>query len=177
MGELMIITYIGIDPGQNGGIACLCSGLLKTVKMPTDEHDLAERLHIICGMRGRNAVVIEQQIPRPTVFFDPSTRQMKSSILKSTCILYAQYMQIRMALTTLNQPFLAQVPETWQRELGLPHKKQKRSDNVWKNVLKAKAQELFPNHKVTLWNADAILLAEYCRRFHTPSLQNKRNIL
>lgn len=36
--------------------------------------------------------------------------------------------------------------------------------DAFKNRLKAKAQQLFPQAKVTLATADAILLAEYCRR-------------
>lgn len=32
---------------------------------------------------------------------------------------------------------------------------------VWKNKLKGEAQRLFPSLSVTLWNADAILMANY----------------
>jgi len=178
-------AYLGIDNGSNGGIALLYQGVPITHKIPDDEKDLLELLKEVArkyigtstlGTRYTTVAAIEQQIPRPTVFFDKSIGKMKSSILKSTCTLYAEYMQTRICLLTAGIPFQAVVPETWQKEIGLPHKKQTRSDNTWKNVLKDKAQELFPDHKVTLWNADAILITEYCRRIHSPSLRRTKAI-
>ena len=53
-------------------------------------------------------------------------------------------------------------PKTWQKALDL--KKGKMSKTPWKNLLKAKAQELFPNQKVTLATADALLILEFARR-------------
>lgn len=170
-------TYLGIDNGSSGGIAILDNGRLETIKMPTNEQTMWDTFSQIKERHPRIVAVLEQQIPRPTVFFDPSIGKMKSSILKSTCILYAGYMQTRICLVALDIPFQPTVPETWQKEIGLPHKKQTRSDNKWKNALKQKAQSLFPDHKVTLWNADAILIAEYCRRLHSPSLRRTRAIL
>jgi hypothetical protein len=35
---------------------------------------------------------------------------------------------------------------------------------AWKNKLKARASELFPNETVTLWNADALLILDAARR-------------
>lgn len=173
-------VYIGIDNGSCGGIAILLGNQLRTIKMPESEKDLLGTFAFEKARFERQLIpvvaTIEQQIPRPTVFFNPRLGQTQSSILKSTCILYAQYMQTRIALLATGIPFQAVVPETWQTEIGLPHKKQTRSDNAWKNVLKQKAQQLFPEHKVTLWNADAILLAEYCRRIHSPSIRRTKAI-
>lgn len=172
------IHYLGIDPGQSGGLALYHpqTKTLATFKIPKSEESLVFLFDQIKHLGGRIVATIEQQIPRPTVYFDPRTQKLQSSILKSTCILYANYMQLRTALRCFGIPFQAVVPETWQAEMSLGHKRQSRSDNKWKNVLKNKALELFPDHKVTLWNADAILLAEYCYRFHTPSSIHRRHI-
>ena len=35
-----------------------------------------------------------------------------------------------------------------------------------KNYLKQLAQQMYPDHKVTLYNADAILLANYIKKTH-----------
>ena len=51
-------------------------------------------------------------------------------------------------------------PQKWQAELGCRSKGDK-------NVTKAKAQELWPNEKITHANADAMLIAEYARRMVT----------
>lgn len=67
------------------------------------------------------------------------------------------YGGLRMALVAARIPFVEVVPRKWQGALGCLTKGDK-------NVSKRKAQELFPNIKVTHTIADALLLAEYCRR-------------
>jgi hypothetical protein len=54
-------------------------------------------------------------------------------------------------------------PQTWMKTYMLKKDKGE-SNTAWKNRLKAKAQQLFPHQKITLANADAFLIAEYCRR-------------
>jgi len=49
-------------------------------------------------------------------------------------------------------------PQEWQKAMGCLS----RGD---KNVTKAKAQQLWPAQKITHATADALLLAEYFRRF------------
>lgn len=101
--------------------------------------------------------VIEQIDPRPTYF------QGKRSILRSTCIIYGEYRMCRATLATLGIPFLAVTPKNWQAHYGLAKEKLE-GDTSWKNRLKARAQSLFPDVKVTLATADALLLAEYGRQ-------------
>jgi hypothetical protein len=55
-------------------------------------------------------------------------------------------------------------PDYWQRKLGVEPRRRGEPKNAHKNRLKEVAQELFPHVKVTLQTADALLLAEYCRR-------------
>lgn len=64
-------------------------------------------------------------------------------------------------------------PQRWQRALGLGPKGPKRSDNQWKNHLKAEAQRRFPNLKVTLSTADALLILE-AARLTLPTFNPKR---
>lgn len=54
-------------------------------------------------------------------------------------------------------------PQKWQKELGLGTSKGL-SKTEWKNKLKGRAQELFPNIPITLKTADALLIWEYERR-------------
>lgn len=51
-------------------------------------------------------------------------------------------------------------PQAWQKELGVP--KCEKKDK--KKATKAKAQDLFPNLKITHATADSMLIAEYARR-------------
>lgn len=54
-------------------------------------------------------------------------------------------------------------PQKWQKALGLGTTNG-RSKTEWKNHLKSKAQMLYPNHKVTLANADALLIFHAAKR-------------
>jgi hypothetical protein len=54
-------------------------------------------------------------------------------------------------------------PQKWQKALALGTSNG-RSKTEWKNHLKAKAQMLYPNHKVTLANADALLIFHAAKR-------------
>lgn len=60
-------------------------------------------------------------------------------------------------LASLRIPFEEVSPLKWQTAMGC-----RTGGN--KNISKAKAQQLFPHLKVTHANADALLIAEYCRR-------------
>ena len=66
-------------------------------------------------------------------------------------------------LTAANIAYIEVIPRTWQKSYGLLRPKEA-TDTQWKNELKDKALLLFPGTKVTLATADALLMAEYCRR-------------
>jgi hypothetical protein len=52
----------------------------------------------------------------------------------------------------------------WQKELGLPRRGKAEGKPAWKRRLAGHARRLFPEEKVTLDTADALLLAECARR-------------
>jgi crossover junction endodeoxyribonuclease RuvC len=54
-------------------------------------------------------------------------------------------------------------PQRWKKHMGClaPSKS---TSTVKKNIDKSKAQQLFPAEKITHQIADALLIAEYCRR-------------
>lgn len=62
-------------------------------------------------------------------------------------------------------PFQEVTPQTWMKTYMLKKDKGE-STTAWKNRLKERAQQLFPHEKITLSNADAFLIAEYCRKYH-----------
>jgi len=81
------------------------------------------------------------------------------------------YGGLRMALVGCGIPFEAATPGKWLKGLGVVGRKKEESRTEWKNRLKAAAQRLFPSEKVTLNTADALLIAEFCRRCHTGRIQ------
>lgn len=55
------------------------------------------------------------------------------------------------------------VPQKWQKSLGLGTSTGMKK-HEWKNKLKERAQQLYPNCKVTLANADALLIFHAAQR-------------
>lgn len=66
---------------------------------------------------------------------------------------------LRGLLVALGVPFEDVPPQEWQKKLGLGKAHPSQADR--KRAHKQYAEQLFPNVKVTLANADAILIAEY----------------
>ncbi len=158
-------VYLGIDPGIGGGIVVFHGAEVKTYKMPTTERDLWDLVKSWADVGKSNGgcrAVIEQIDPRPTKWFDG--QKWQGSILKSTCLLYGNYLQLRGMLVAAGIPFQECPPARWQKTLDIPGKKKGEADNKWKNRLKARAQQTHPELTVTLAVADAILIAEYCRK-------------
>jgi crossover junction endodeoxyribonuclease RuvC len=80
------------------------------------------------------------------------------------------YGGLRMALIAAGIPFEEVTPQAWQKALAIPKRSKTETPVQWKNRLKALAQQLYPDIKVTLKLADALLIATYCQRKHTGTL-------
>jgi len=61
------------------------------------------------------------------------------------------------------------LPNTWMKTLGLGSSKSCKDKTEWKNKLKAKSQELFPQFNVTAKNQDALLILDYANKIETKS--------
>jgi hypothetical protein len=137
-------TYIGIDVGCNGGIAWITDGKACAEKMPDTLQDLWE---LICDIKATGGC-------RAIVEAVSSSPQMG---VVSSFSFGRGYGNLEMALTAAAIPFERVRPQVWQKALGCMTKGDK-------NVSKRRAQELFPNIKVTHAIADSLLIAEYNRR-------------
>lgn len=135
------MTIIGIDPGTNGGIAWITDGKPCVEKMPDTLQDLWELLRDVASI-GNCHAYIEQVHSSP---------QMG---VKSAFTFGNGFGHLEMALTAAGIPFTRTRPQVWQKELGCLTKGDK-------NVTKRKAQELFPNIKVTHATADSLLISTY----------------
>lgn len=152
----LITSYLGVDPGKNGGLALVSVGgrLIWAIKMPQTERDL------FCCLRDElNTLHTRALIEKPNLGH-PMTS--KHSMAK----LYGNYCSIRMALIGNKIPFEEITPAKWVRGVGIPARGKSMSKTDWKNTLKQKAQQMFPKAKVTLAVADAILIAVYARRYY-----------
>lgn len=155
-------VYVGADPGQRGAVV-----FLKTpydypfwIHWPDTERDLYDLLDCATDVYvGPFQGIIEHVHSFPG--------QGVTSMFKFGM----NYGLLRMALIAVGIPFEEKTPHTWQKGLGIPKRKKDETQPKFKKRLKARAQQLFPKVEVTGQAADAILIAEYCRRLHTGVLQ------
>lgn len=148
-------TYIGIDPGVNGGVAVITGArvVLFAKRMPATGRDLLDALERY-GVRSpyTSTAILERVGPSPVMS-------------RASAFVFGRMVeQARMALLGNRISFDEVTAQKWQAAIGARTGGvigRRRPD---KNVTKRKAQALFPGIAVTHAIADALLLAEYCRR-------------
>lgn len=145
--------YLGVDPGVKGGLAAIdrTGKVDGAVRMPPTEKDIYQWFALY--QNSLDVAVIESINPGIPGYG-------KGSVAK----LYGSYMSLRMALVARHIRFESVTTAKAMRLLGIPPRKKSEERGDWKNRLKARAQELFPNEDITLYTSDALLFAEYCRR-------------
>ena len=147
------MIFVGVDPGQSGGIVALEDDKTIAQKMPSTPRDILDLLEFVSADNVECYAVLEFVRSRP------------GQGVSSTFKFGVNYGELRMALTATKIPFKEETPQKWQRAFGLPTLKQcGGSKTVKKNKHKEHAQQLFPGLKITHHIADALLLAEFCRR-------------
>lgn len=152
-----MILAIGVDPGASGGLACVAADCVVAAAMPATERDVWDWFHYFEAGQRPFAV-----IEKVGGFVQGSRGNIGSAMFK-----FGQsYGSLRMALTAAGIPFDEVTPQEWQKVIGIPARKPTESKSEHKAKLRAKAQQLFPDVRVTLATADALLIAEYCRRRH-----------
>jgi hypothetical protein len=141
--------YLGIDPGKTGAIAVLNEdgALVCTHAMPNTVADLVHLLRPY-GDEEARAVLERVQV------------WAGNQMGKGSCFEFGRgYGRLEAALAAAFIPFDLVQPAKWQGVLSCLSKGNK-------NITKARAQGLFPRATVTHAIADALLIAEYCRRLH-----------
>lgn len=158
------MNYLGIDPGSSSG--CLTyvsdSGEVSCLKMQgATLNDIWLFVDSVARDPGSAFAIIEE------------VHAMPGQGVTSTFSFGQNYGSLLMALTAARIPYEVVRPIVWQRALGVaPTRAQKGASEVQKArlrrehklKLRAKAEQLFPEVKMTNYKADALLLAEYGRR-------------
>lgn len=149
--------YMGIDPGQSGGIAVISDdGIVHPHKMPVTERDVAD---IIETWSRLSTQVNSDKWDGASFALIEKVHSFPGQGVASTFKFGRNYGLLRGLLIAYKIPFDEVAPGTWQKALGCLTKGDK-------NITKTKAQQLFPDVKVTHAIADALLIATYCRRKH-----------
>src|SRR6185503_11189703 len=142
----VLMIFIGIDPGVGGGIAAVTEDrrVRLSTKMPETARDILDVLR----------ETVQGDLARAMIEKVWASPQMGVS---SAFTFGKSYGSLLMALVAVGIPFDSPSPQSWQKLMGCLTKGDK-------SVSKRRAQELFPLQKVIDATADAILLADYCRR-------------
>ena len=148
-------TLICIDPGKSGGLVRKSDGQpLLAVPMPATEGDVVALLRQWVTDPAATVAVIEEVSGYAGVG-QPGSRMFTFGRGFGFLLGVLQTMGVRIELVR---------PQKWQKALGLGCAADCASASAWKNKLKAHAQRLYPEVKVTLAVSDALLLLEYALR-------------
>ena len=143
---------IAIDPGKSGGIAWKMAYGARAVPMPATEPDISQKLK-----------EIYYHLDKPTVLIEEVGGYIGSPQPGSAMFTFGRNFGFLLGvLTCLSARIVLVRPQKWQGFLGLGTSDGNRTK--WKNKLKSKAQNLYPDLDVTLAISDALLLLEYGRK-------------
>lgn len=164
---------LGIDPGLNGAMCLYGDGVFaihdmptfdmqvgKTVRKRVDMLKLADLLDGFAVM-GVDIAVLEAVGGRP--------KQGASAAF----VLGYSVGLVAMGLMAARIPLETVVPQTWKKIMKMPGKKGAESDKVYSDAIKARGQELFPQHRdkfegprggVKLDRVEAAALAMFAHR-------------
>lgn len=154
-------TIISVDPGSSGGIAWkLPDGSVCAVPMPDTDEDVVSTISNVVCAAVQEGYQVEAHVERVGGFVAgnpaPGSAMFKFGFSAGV---------IEGALRALEVRTVYVLPRAWQKKYNLGTKKSNGgTTTVWKNRLKAEAQRRFPNIKVTLKTADALLILDQVER-------------
>lgn len=135
---------LGIDPGKSGGFAL--ANVTGAIAYAFDKHTPTDIIQILKPLA-----------PTIKMAYIERVSAMPKQGVVSVFTFGQNYGWWQGVLTALGIPIERVQPLKWQTYMGC-------RTGGDKNVSKARAQELFPQEKITHAVADALLIAEYGRR-------------
>lgn len=160
-------VYVGIDPGASGGIAVLRGHEFAVTAL--DKMTDRDVWNFLASAAAGRPVVAAIERNTGYVGGGGNTGSSMFAFGESSGFL-------RGLLVAAGASFERVQPNAWQRALGVPPRGKKgkgravESKASFKRRLRQAAEQLFPKVNVTNATADALLIAEYCRRKHTGTL-------
>lgn len=141
--------FIGIDPGISGGAALIDeeSKVVATIKFTESEHDIQRWFEddLIWDPSEKTKAVIER------------VHSMPKQGVRSVFTFGQQYGFCRGILVANKISFREVAPSIWQAN-------QKCMSKGDKKITYRRAQQIFPEIKITHAIADALLISDYCRK-------------
>ena len=154
-------TIIGIDPGKSGAIALWDEGIDKVIKCPPNVNDMSKAILSIVNTGWLDNGIYFPSRKNKTIAYIERVHAFPTDGRSSAFKFGVNYGQWLGILSTLNIETVLVTPQKWMKywkekfNIKLPKDKQQR-----KRKLKEIAAQ-YTDKKVTLYNADAILIAVY----------------
>lgn len=149
-------VFVGIDPGVNGGLAALQGGQVVLVQKNLDAHTVVGFIQACADLDGGAlpSVAIEA-VPK----WCGEERFAKHAMTGSAMATMFGTFQLAVGVCVGMgiEPTLL-TPVKWQNLVECRNR-ERLETTPWKNKLKRRAEELYPDVKLTLWNCDAVLIA------------------
>lgn len=149
------MNFLGIDPGpKSGGLAIVTSRkeVYAITPMLATEHDL-------CDFLKEHATTV-------TMAWIEKVHAFPKQGVVSAFNFGDNYGMLRGVLSSYDIPFEVVQPLFWQRRLEIPKKGKEETKTRFKNRLRGIAQRMYPGVALLNSTADALLIAEACRREH-----------
>lgn len=161
--KIKINCVIGVDPGANGGIAIyICDRGTKVVKMPKDITELRDFFAYYAEYY-KPIVFLEKLSVRPDDVVVQGDRAAMGKLYRIQKMM-ANFEHLKALIETAGIPYVMVHPMTWQTKLKLRCRNgfvESKSDR--KKRYQSIAESKYPGIKVTLWNADALLIMHFGR--------------
>jgi hypothetical protein len=153
------MIYLGIDPGMNGAVAALGETAPETHDMPAT---LSEALEVL-RLYAPSECDLATGTIRTWAFVEKLHAMPKNGSIANWKLGHSCG-AIEMALTALQIPWESVSPMVWQKGTGCPDTRGKKIPYEKRKAgLRAVAQGMF-GAIATKKTADALLIAEFCRR-------------
>ena len=144
--------YAGIDPGFSGAIALYRDDIdgWKVINCPKELNEIPDIVLILLEM-------VKEGDFEPVIAIEKVWAQPNNAV-RSASKFGTNYGAWISALSMAGLPYVEVLPSKWQKELKLPKLKKSR-----KNILKDHAKKIAEDIKVTLINADAIMICNWLK--------------
>ena len=154
------MIYLGIDPGQNGGLVAINDDTseITFTTMPGTERYVWDWFMDLADARNGSQIVaclekVSGYIGKP----HPGSSMFNFGW---------GYGGLRMAMVGCGIEFDEISPRTWMSAMGVQQRKRGETVTQHKQKIKVMAEKLYPRILTTLATSDAVLIATYCRWKH-----------
>jgi hypothetical protein len=173
-----VTTFVGVDPGTSGGLAAIVGDAVILTAMPDSEPAVLDWFLDVVEHAEKTVAVIEQvggfMAGREGDSDDDGDKKRNRASAHTMFVFGCRYGSVRMAMIAAGlfegEGFHAVAPRTWQKSLSIEPRRKVghkwvESRSQFKRRLKETAVAMFPLVAgVTNKTADALLIAEHCRR-------------